>query len=134
MEVTGQNIEKTWVVVQIPASTLTCWVALSLGELSGSLYGLPVLPTPPIPDTPSSFNDSSSCGTDQRTVTLTWTIMPHASGYNIYRNGKLLTTTSALTHSYNDDTPPSKNYLYEIEAFNEYGVSARISTQVQACQ
>jgi hypothetical protein len=109
-------------------------VSLALGDLSGSLYGLPVLPTPPIPDTPSTFNDSSSCGTDRRKVTLTWTIMLHATGYNIYRNGKLLTTTGALSSSFTDDnTSPSKDYRYEIEAINEYAVSGRISTQVQTC-
>ena len=133
-QVKGQNIEKTWALVQVPASSATCWVSLALGDLSGSLYGLPVLPTPPIPDTPSTFNDSSSCGTDRRKVTLTWTIMLHATGYNIYRNGKLLTTTGALSSSFTDDnTSPSKDYRYEIEAFNEYAVSGRISTQVQTC-
>ena len=61
--------------------------------------------------------------------------MLHATGYNIYRNGKLLTTTGALSSSFTDDnTSPSKDYRYEIEAFNEYAVSGRISTQVQRCQ
>jgi hypothetical protein len=101
--------------------------------LNGSLSDIPTFPTPPIPNAPLSFNDSSNCGADQRTVTLTWAIVPNASGYNLYRNDKLLTTTNALASSYQDETPSAKDFLYEIEAFNEYGVSERVSTQVQVC-
>lgn len=133
VEVTGQNLQKTWVLVQGPASKMTCWVALSLGSLNGSLSDIPTYPTPPIPNAPSSFADSSNCGADQRTVTLTWAMMPNANGYNLYRNNKLLTTTGALASSYEDITPPTKGFIYEIEAFNEDGVSERVSTQVQAC-
>jgi hypothetical protein len=59
--------------------------------------------------------------------------MPNATGYNIYRSGKLLTTTNALRNSYQDVTSPEGSFFYAIEAFNENGVSARLTTQVQAC-
>lgn len=133
-QILGQNNLGIWVLVQVPASEQSCWVSISLGELNGLLSEVPVVPTPPIPDAPASFYDSSDCGAEQRTVTLTWTDMPNASGYNIYRNGKLLTTTNAWSTSYDDHPPSNRDFRYEIEAFNANGISARISTQVQACQ
>ena len=59
--------------------------------------------------------------------------MPSATGYNIYRNNKLLKTVDALYSSYQDITSPASGFFYAIEAFNANGVSARLTTQVQAC-
>ncbi|MGC1376639.1 MAG: choice-of-anchor Q domain-containing protein [Anaerolineales bacterium] len=129
----GKNIQETWVLVQVPASGKSCWVAVSLGALNGSLSTILVSPTPPIPDVPTTFRDFSQCGATQRVVTLTWTLTPNATGYNIYRNGKLLATTEALRNSYQDTTSPNSGFFYAIEAFNDNGVSARLTTQVQAC-
>jgi CSLREA domain-containing protein len=129
----GKNDLGTWVLVQVPASGKSCWVALSLGVLNGSLSGISVFPAPPIPDAPATFRDSSQCGATQRTVTLTWTMAPNATGYNIYRSNKLLKTVNALYSSYQDVTSPTSGFFYAIEAFNENGVSARLTTQVQPC-
>jgi hypothetical protein len=60
-------------------------------------------------------------------------MMPNAAGYNIYRNGKLLAMVDALHSSYQDITSPDSGFFYAIEAFNENGVSARLTTQVQPC-
>ena len=131
--VDGQNPEKTWVQVQIPASGMTCWANISLGSLSGSISSLPVLAVPAFPEAPASFTDSSTCEAGQQTVTLSWAASPNASGYNLYRKEKLLATLDALANSY-DDTPPSGNgFVYSIEAFNEYGVSARVATTALSC-
>ena len=129
----GQNNAGTWVLIQVPASEKSCWVSLLLGSLSGSLSGVPTLPSPPIPATPEKFKDSSKCSASQRTVTLTWTLTPNAVGYNIYRGDKLLKTLNALTTTYQDVTSPHDDFFYAIEAFNENGISARLTTQVQAC-
>jgi CSLREA domain-containing protein len=134
VDVAGQNDAKTWVLVKLPASGETCWVALSLGDLSGSLYGIPTFTTPPVPETPTDFKDSSTCSPDGHNVTLSWTLMSSATGYNLYRGGKLLATVNVLSSSYQDNPPRNKSFIYEIEAFNSYGVSGRAATTVQACQ
>jgi CSLREA domain-containing protein len=130
--VIGRNPEQTWALVKIPASGQTCWAAISLGDLNGSLSAVSVSLVPDIPNTPASFTDSTNCS-GQHKVTLSWAIVPNATGYNIYRKGKLVTTIGTLTSSY-EDAPPSKNgYTYEIEAFNDYGISARVATTSGAC-
>lgn len=133
VDVIGQNNLKTWGLIQIPASGETCWAAFSLGTLSGPSASLTIYPTPPIPADPVSFNDSSACSADQRTVKLTWAVQPDTTGYNLYRNGKILTTVSALSSSYEDNVPPNKDYFYELEAFNANGFSARVNTTTLAC-
>ena len=35
--------------------------------------------------------------------------------------------------AYHDDAPLGVNLVYELEAFNDFGVAARISTNVPAC-
>jgi len=132
-KIIGQNTDRTWVLIQVPASEKSCWVSVLLGTLSSDLSTIPTLPSPPIPAAPETFKDASKCGASQRIVTLTWTLAPNAIGYNIYRGGKLLKTTNALTTSYQDTTSPHNDFLYAIEAFNEYGISAQLTTQVQAC-
>jgi hypothetical protein len=132
VEIVGQNMQKTWLLVEGPASKMTCWVSLQLGTLNGSLSDIAIYPTPPLPSAPTSFGDSSECGSNQRTVKLTWVTAQNADGYRIYRNGNLLATVN-LVSSYEDTTSPTKDFRYEIEAFNQYGVSERQSTQVQAC-
>jgi CSLREA domain-containing protein len=132
VDIVGQNMQKTWVLVEGPASKMTCWMSLELGTLNGSLSDITIYPTPPLPSAPTVFGDSSECGSDQRTVRLTWTLTLNADGYRIYRNGELLATVN-LVSFYEDTTSPTKDFIYEIEAFNQYGVSERLSTQVQAC-
>lgn len=132
--VLGQNSGKTWVLIQMPASSRTCWVAVSLGSLDGSLTGVPFETVPPVPAAPGSFADSATCTGSQRKVTLTWTTASDAGGYHIYRDGKLVATLNAWATSYTDAPDWGKDYEYEIESFNDYGVSSTVATTALACK
>lgn len=56
-------------------------------------------------------------------VTLTWTVSTDnyaVSGYRIYRGGTLLTTTTAMTHSFNDTTvSANSSYSYSVSAVDD---------------
>ncbi len=133
VSVIGQNLEKTWVLVQVPASGKTCWADISLGSLNGSIANIPVVAAPSLPEPPSLFTDSSKCEDGSHTVTLNWIIVPNATGYNIYRKDKLLSSVNFLTSSYEDNPGWENGYQYSIEAFNEYGFSGRAITIALAC-
>ena len=132
--ITAYNLDKTWVRVKIPASGMICWASAALGQLSGSISDLPIVEPPPLPDRPTSFTDSTSCSSGQRTVTLSWAMDPNATGYNLYRKDKLLVSLPAWTVSYDDHPPFTNDYNYSIEAFNDYGVSERITNIALACK
>ena len=113
----------------------TCWVSNANVDIIGSLSNLPVLPVLPLPDSPSTFNDSSTCNPKTGSkVTLTWTDVPNITGYRIYRNGALIATLKANVMKYVDNAPVGHDYTYELEAFNENGGADRLSTTVGACK
>jgi len=63
-----------------------------------------------------------------------WAVAPAAAGYRIYRDGELLTTVAGNLTSYHDDAPMDVDLLYEMEAFNDYGVAVRVEARVPACR
>ena len=130
----GRNADSTWWNVQMPSGG-TCWVSNANVDIIGSLSNLPVLPVLPLPDSPSTFNDSSTCNPKTGSkVTLTWTDVPNITGYRIYRNGALIATLKANVMKYVDNAPVGHDYTYELEAFNENGGADRLSTTVGACK
>jgi hypothetical protein len=76
------------------------------------------------------------CDTKAKTlgVDFKWAAVPGVTGYRIYQNGNLLTTVAASQTSYHEDAPLEVDLVYELEAFNNNGVAARISTSVPACK
>jgi hypothetical protein len=53
VEIEGINSERTWVKVKHPNFEGShCWLSIPFIEVIGSLDGLPVVPTPPAPDSP----------------------------------------------------------------------------------
>jgi hypothetical protein len=96
---------------------------------------VPVILAPPLPSSGSSFANTSHCDPVLNTMTvwLTWATAQNATGYNIYRNGTLITKVGPKGVSYTDNAPRGVNLKYQIESFNEYGVSSRQTTRVSAC-
>ncbi len=135
LDVTGRNDDSSWLVVQIQNGPL-CWVGISTGEPNGPPDQAPVVPAPPLPNAPGSFKDSAKCDQKRQTlsVTLSWTLAPNAGGYHIYRNGDLVATLGGSEDTYVENLPFGRDLLYEIEAFNTYGVSERLQTTVLACK
>ena len=80
-----------------------------------------------VPSTPTGFAASALTDT---TVQLNWTTSDGATGYNLYKNGALLTTLTDT--SYTDTIQPFTSYIYTLTAYNDKGESdpATISVQI----
>jgi hypothetical protein len=132
--VIGQNGLQTWWLVQVPGN-VTCWMGDPTTVTLGPIDTVPILPAPPLPSSVSSFADNSHCDPVLNTLTvwLTWGAAQGATGYNIYRNGTLIAHLDQKHISFTDNAPRGVNLKYQIEAFNDYGVSSRQTTRVIAC-
>jgi len=133
--VIGQDGRNKWWVVQL-ARNVTCWIGDPTSVMSGPVWDVPILPTPPLPGRPASFTGRITCHSVQNilNVSLSWTSQNDATGFHLYRNGELLENLDPTATSYQDNSPPfSSDLNYELEAYNENGVSYRASTSFPSC-
>ncbi len=132
--VIGRNGLNTWWLVQATGNT-NCWMGDPNASQQGPVDQSPVVLVPPLPATPSTFVYTRTCDPTLHTlkVSLEWTAVDNVTGYQIYRNGDPLVAVGAGVTSYEDNAPGGEDLLYELEAFNDYGASASISTNVSAC-
>ena len=133
----GRNDPGTWLDVLIPGTQAHCWVLASTVTASVTPASLPVLPLPVLPGAPTSLSDHATCQAKSKSfsVKLTWSNAPNATGYHIYRSGKLLNAVQGGVTTYLDGSAPlGKDLLYEIEAFNANGLSPRAQITVSACK
>jgi hypothetical protein len=132
-DVVGQDGTNSWWQVLAP-DNLTCWIGDPDASLSGNTADAPVVFVPPVPVMPASFDRVRTCGTTILNVSLQWSPVTGATGYSIYRNGKLMVSVPAGVTSYEDkDAPLGIDLQYEVKAFNEYGASPSNVTNVGAC-
>jgi len=122
-------------------TVLRCWVSDSTGETRGPVEALPIFPAPPTavpvtpPEAPARFRTTEIvCDAKQYRVTLGWLDQAdNEEGYRVYRDGALIATLGANSTSYTDNPPKPGPHTYEVEAFNDGGVSARLSVQDKGC-
>lgn len=62
-------------------------------------------------------------------ATFTWIQEPSAEGYRLYRDAQLLESLPAIETSYVREFPDSTG-VFEIEAFNRWGVGPRVQATV----
>lgn len=67
------------------------------------------------------------------TVTLTWVSAQGETGYNIYRNGTLITKLGQTAISYTDNAPRMVDLKYQVEPINDYGAAPRQTIKVSGC-
>jgi chitodextrinase len=92
--------------------------------------------TPPIPDTqpPATPANLAADATGPFNVNLSWDASSDnvgVSGYEIYRNGSLLTTTSGTSHS-DATVQPGQTYDYKVRALDAAGNRSAFSTTATA--
>jgi len=133
--VIGRNSLNTWWLVQAPGN-VTCWMgdpgATQQGPVDQASIGL----VQPLPVTPATFVDSYLCNTTLHTlsVAFNWSAVANVTGYRINRNGTQITDTVSTATGYSDTSAPTGvNLVYGLEAHNDYGVAARITVSVPAC-
>ena len=134
--VVGRNSLNTWWLVQVPGN-LTCWMGDPGASLQGPVAQAPIVLAPPQLNTPSLFVGSYVCNTTSLThtlgVSLNWAAVDGATGYRLYRNGEVLAEVAPTITAYHDNAPLKVDLLYELEAFNQYGVANRLLVRIPAC-
>jgi hypothetical protein len=131
--VIGRDNLKSWWQIQAPGN-FNCWVVDTIVNRQGPVEQAPIVQAPPLPGTPAQFVNSYSCVSKKSlTVSFTWEPANYANGYRIFRNGTKVMEVGPTVTSYSEDAPMNVNLIYEMEAFNDYGVSLHASNSVPAC-
>jgi hypothetical protein len=133
--VIGQNGLGTWWLVQV-SPNLNCWMGDPTAVTQGPVDQTPVLLVPPLPGSPSGFVNTYTCNATLHTlgVSLTWSVESNVTGYRIYRNGSLVGDVGPHTAAFRDSPAPLKvKLVYQLEAYNDYGVGNRVKTTVPSC-
>ncbi len=133
--VIGRNGLNTWWLVQAPGN-VNCWMGDPDASQLGPVQQASIVMVPPLPLTPSTFVNTTICDTTLHTlrVLFNWSDVQYATGYRIYRNGSQLIAVGPSAAAYGDNTAPlGVKLVYELEAFNDYGVAPRASVTVAAC-
>jgi len=133
--VTGRISLNTWWQVQAPGN-VSCWVGDATVTKQGPVEQVAIVQVPALPGVPADFVNSYVCDTVLKTlgVSFNWAAAADVTGYYLYRNGDLLIQLGPDLTSYHDAAPLGMDLVYELEAFNNYGVAARVSTKVPTCQ
>ena len=133
--VTGRISLNTWWQVQAPGN-VSCWVGDATVSKQGPVEQVAIVQAPALPGVPADFVNSYVCDTVLKTlgVSFNWAAATDVTGYYLYRNGDLLIQLGPDLTSYHDAAPLGMDLVYELEAFNNYGVAARVSTKVPTCQ
>lgn len=128
----GRNPDSSWLWVRTASGN--CWVnAITLKDPVDFSF-LPVIPFQPLPEAPSRLMVEDLVCTGRIAVKLRWPDVTGETGYRIYRNGIRLVELKADLTEYTDYPPLAASYLYDIESFNDVGVSVRYSQTVKGCK
>lgn len=128
----GRNRDSSWLWVKTSAGN--CWINVATLKDPINFAFLPVIPFTPLPEAPSRLTVFQLECTGRTSVTLRWPDVTGETGYTLYRNGIQLAKLRADLTEYIDFPPLASEYLYEIESFNDVGVSARYTQTVQGCK
>jgi hypothetical protein len=134
-KVIGRNSLNTWWLVQATPH-VNCWMGDPTAVLQGPVEQVPVVLVPPLPSKSSTFLATYTCAPELHSlqVVLDWALVPGAIGYRIYRNGSLIVELGPNVKAFRDNSSPlGVELVYELEVFNEYGRSPRISAKISAC-
>ncbi|MCX7753957.1 MAG: hypothetical protein N2117_01755 [Anaerolineales bacterium] len=128
----GRNNDSSWLWVR--TSSGNCWVNTATLKDPIDFSFLPVISFQPLPEPPSRLTVVELVCTGRISIKLRWPDVIGETGYRIYRNGiRLIELKEDLTE-YTDYPPLAASYLYDIESFNDVGVSVRYSQTVQGCK
>jgi hypothetical protein len=131
----GQDGLNKWWKVQL-AGNVTCWIGDPTSVMAGPVWDVPILPFPPLPGKPTAFTGVATCHSIQNSmnVALSWDKQYDVTGFHLYRNGQPLTNLDPKATTYQDNSAPLNEELhYELEAYNDYGVSARVLASFTLC-
>lgn len=128
----GRNRDSSWLWVK--TSRGNCWINVTTLKDPIDFAFLPVISFTPLPEAPSRLTVAELICTGRISITLRWPDVTGETGYTIYRNGIQLAKLRMDTTEYVDFPPLAADYMYEIESFNDVGVSVRYAQTVQGCK
>jgi hypothetical protein len=128
----GRNRDSSWLWVK--TSSTNCWINTATLKDPIDFTFLPVIPFTPLPEAPSRLTVVQLECSGRTSITLRWADVTGETGYTLYRNGIQLTKLRADLTEYVDFPPLATEYLYEIESYNDVGVSVRYGQRVQGCK
>ncbi len=130
----GRNADSSWLWVKSTINPTTrCWVIVSNLKNLESFDYLPLIDFPPLPQAPSQLVvEKQSCGS-RNIIILRWSGISGETGFHFYRNGIMLSNLKTDAVSYTDYPPQAREYLYEVESINDFGVSVRMAITIPGC-
>ncbi|WKZ37924.1 MAG: hypothetical protein QY332_08275 [Anaerolineales bacterium] len=155
-EVVGKNSSTNYWIIKTPGGSGNCWLWGQHATVAGNTTNLPEYPVPPTPTPSLTPTPSIPAPVNNPTITkncvminpvppqtflyqgvLNWEDESNnEDGFNIYRNGALLTSVPANTTSFNlppfGPFPINLPVQYGVEAFNATGKAA-IKVVIMTC-
>jgi hypothetical protein len=147
--VVGKYTAGNYWIINNPDSSGTCWLWGQYATVSGNTAGLPeytppptptptFTPTPPPPNAPASFIANKICTPAGPAFNYQFVLQwddsaNNEDGYRVYFNGGLLANLPANTTTYPHIVGvlgPGVPIMYDVEAFNATGASAKKSVTV----
>jgi hypothetical protein len=129
----GRNADTSWLWVRTNAPEQHCWVSIANIKAPETYTYLPVVSFPSLPGAPAQFFvEKKTCG-PRNTIIVQWSNISGETGFHFYRNGIMLSLLKEDTFRFIDYPPLAKEYSYEIEAINNYGLSVRVPLKVFGC-
>lgn len=128
----GRNRDSSWLWVK--TSSENCWVSAATIKDPIDFSFLPLAPFVPLPEAPSRLSVVQIACSPRTAITLRWPDVTGETGYTLYRNGITVFKLKADATEYIDFAPLATDYLYEIESFNDVGISVRYGQTVLGCK
>lgn len=137
LPVIGRSEDNTWWQV-VNDTGRECWVFTENASPNQDFSSLVIGDAPALPGAPLSFFVvDQNCQSAQKkfSVSLSWSSGGGETAFRIYRDGNQVVEYKATRFSFKDTNAPyNKNIVYEIEAVNENGTSAKATQIVPACK
>ncbi|MBI3167795.1 MAG: SH3 domain-containing protein [Chloroflexi bacterium] len=137
LPVIGRSEDNEWWQV-VNATGRECWVFTENATPNQDFGSLVIGEAPPLPGVPLNFFVvDQNCQSAQKkfSVTLSWSSGGGETAFRIYRDGNRVVEYKATRFNFKDTNAPyNKNIVYEIEAVNENGTSAKATQIVPACK
>lgn len=137
-DVIGRSEDNTWWQI-VNATQRECWIFYENAEANNANFeAIPVKDGAPLPGAPIQFyvtQQQCQPGAQKFIVTLSWQAGADNQGLRLYRDGNRIAELKLSRVNYQDiNAPLGKNVTYELEAYNENGVSAKVLQVVPACK
>jgi len=129
----GRNRDASWLWVQSLTAKTYCWVSVvNLKNPESYLY-LPVIALPPLPEPPSQLYVHTKDCVGRNRIVLHWPNVSGETGFHVYRNGIMLGSLKTDAVEFVDYPPDGKEYIYEVESINSFGLSVRVAVTTAGC-